>query len=745
MVMHVPALIQDLALILCTAAITTLLFKWLKQPVVLGYIIAGLLVGPNFKLLPTVGDLDGIRIWAEIGVIFLLFGLGLEFSFKKLVSIGGHAAITGIFEISCMMGAGYLAGTVLGWPVMDCIFLGGITAISSTTIIIRAFDELKVRNRNFAGSVLGILVIEDLVAVLLLVLLSTIAVQNEVAGFELLFSFIKLLFFLCLWFLSGIFILPGLMKAGKKLMSDENVLILSLALCFVMVVLATKVGFSAALGAFIMGSILAETTQAERIDRLISSVKNLFGAVFFVSVGMLIDPFLLVDYVVPVVVITAIVIFGKTLFVTLGSLLAGRPLRQSIQSGMSLAQIGEFSFIIATLGLSLNVTSSYLYPIAVGVSVITTFTTPYLIKAADPFSLWVEKSLPLKWQGNLSRYSTGTQTIQAESDWKIVLRAYLILIITNSVIIIAFILLAGKYLPDFIAEKIEDSRWARIIATLITLAAMAPFIWGLTIKKIHKSAYTSLWLHKKYNRGPLVVMEVFRNVLAVVYLYFLLIQLFEPAVALLVSLLVLLIVIVIFSKRLQSFYSRLEKRFIDNLNVRNVIEGTDEKNNISPWDAHLAFFVINPNAAFVGIRLDQLAWREKYGINIASIERGHRMIDIPQRGEMLFPYDRIAVIGTDEQLQTFRYIIEPISEIKELVPVRSEVSLHRLIVDNHTKLRGKTIRNSGIREKTGGLVVGIERNGARILNPESHLELEWDDLIFIVGDWKRIRQLKQES
>ncbi len=742
--MHVPRLIEDLALILCSAAITTLLFKWLKQPVVLGYIIAGLLVGPNFSLFPSIGDLQGIRIWAEIGVIFLLFSLGLEFSFKKMVNIGGNAAITGIFEVACMLGMGYLAGKMLGWPTMDCVFLGGIMAISSTTIIIRAFDELNVRNRKFAGAVLGILVIEDLVAVLLLVLLSTMAVNQEVEGSELLFAFGKLIFFLCLWFLAGIFLLPSLLRAGKKLMSDENVLILSLALCFLMVILATRVGFSAPLGAFIMGSILAETTQAEKIEKLVNSVKNLFGAVFFVSVGMLIDPKLLMNYAGPVVIITLLVIFGKTIFVTLGSLLAGQPLKQAIQSGMSLSQIGEFSFIIATLGLSLHVTSDYLYPIAVGVSVITTFLTPYLINAAEPVYNFVESRLPPKWKRRLVRYSSGAQTIQAESDWKIVLQSYLVVIVSNSVIIIALILLASYYLSGFMASKVANTTVAMIVTTILTLAAMAPFIWALTIKKINKSAYTSLWLDKKYNRGPLVILEIIRNVLAVIYLYFLLDQLFKPGVALVVALVVLIVVLAIFSNRLQHFYSRIESRFLSNLNARNRIEGTDEVNNISPWDAHLVYFVISPNADFIGIPLDRLEWREKYGINIASIERGKKTINVPKRNEMLFPYDKISVIGTDEQLQTFRHIVEPATEVNELLPTDNEVSLHKIIADNHNKLRGRTIRNSGIRENTGGLVVGIERDGRRILNPDSNTEFEWEDVVWIVGDWKRIKQLIRE-
>jgi monovalent cation:H+ antiporter-2, CPA2 family len=741
---HLPKFIEDLAIILCTAAVISLLFKWLKQPVVLGYIIAGVLVGPNFSKFPTISDLEGVRIWADLGVIFLLFSLGLEFSFKKLAQIGGNASVTGIFEVACMLGVGFLAGQLFGWSKMDSIFLGGIISISSTTIIIRAFDELNVRTRRFAGAVLGVLVIEDLVAVILLVILSTIAVRQRVEGEEMVMAVLKLIFFLCLWFLSGIFLLPSLLKAARRFLSDETVLVVSIGLCFLMVVLATKVGFSAALGAFIMGSILAETKQAERIDELVKSVKNLFGAVFFVSVGMLIDLKIAAQYAGPIIGLTVIVIVGKTLFVTIGSLLAGLPLRQSIQSGMSLAQIGEFSFIIATLGLSLGVISSYLYPIAVGVSVITTFTTPYMIRFADKFYAFVEKQLPPKWRASLNRYSSSAQTIQAESDWKIVLRAYLGLIITNSVVIIAMITLAIRYLYPFISSNFQSHLLGNIITTIATLIAISPFIWALTIKKIHSHAYTNLWLDRKYNRGPLVILEVIRNILSVVFLFVLLNKLFTPLASFLVALLVMIIVLVIFKKRMQFFYNRIERRFLKNLNSRNVIEGTDEKSNISPWDAHLAYFVISPDADFVGKPLLELQWREKYGINIASIERGKKIIDVPDRFQMLFPYDKIAVIATDEQLQIFRHVVEGSGDSASVAEEKKEVSLHKIIVDNHNKLRGKTIHDSGIRERTGGLVVGIERDGHRLINPESKMVFEWDDVVWVVGDWRKIRTLMSD-
>jgi CPA2 family monovalent cation:H+ antiporter-2 len=306
------------------------------------------------------------------------------------------------------------------------------------------------------------------------------------------------------------------------------------------------------------------------------------------------------------------------------------------------------------------------------------------------------------------------------------------------------IVLATQFLSPFISANFQSKVVGDIITTIISLAVMSPFIWALTVKKIHKHASTNLWLDKKYNRGPLVILEVFRNILAVVFLYVLLSQLFAPLVTLGVALLVLVVVLVIFKQRMQLFYTRIERRFLINLNARSIIEGTDVKNAISPWDAHLAYFVINPEANFVGVLLNELKWREKYGINIASIERGKKIIDVPTRGEMLFPNDRIAVIGTDEQLQVFRYVIEPVAETLQADTTKDEVSLHKIIVDNHNKLRGKTIRDSGIREITGGLVVGVERDGMRLINPESTLRFEWDDVIWVVGDWRKIKELIRE-
>ena len=364
---HLPDLMKDLALILISAGIFTIIFKWLKQPLVLGYIVAGLLAGPYIDIFPSVIDTESINVWAEIGVVFLLFALGLEFSFKKLVNVGGTAAIAATTEVISMLVIGYCLGMALGWSTMDSIFLGGMLSMSSTTIIIKAFTDLGLRNQKFTGIVFGTLIVEDLVAILMMVLLSTIAATNNFTGEVMFESIIRVIFFLILWFVIGIYFLPAFFKKAKKLMNDETLLIISLGLCLGMVALSVKTGFSAALGAFIMGSILAETIEAEHIEHIIKPVKDLFGAIFFVSVGMLVDPAILVEYAWPVIIITLVTIIGKAIFSSLGVLLSGQALKTSIQSGFSLAQIGEFAFIIASLGVSLQVIGDHIYPIIVAV------------------------------------------------------------------------------------------------------------------------------------------------------------------------------------------------------------------------------------------------------------------------------------------------------------------------------------------------------------------------------------------
>jgi CPA2 family monovalent cation:H+ antiporter-2 len=736
---HLPVLIIDLALILAAAGVTTLLFKKIKQPLVLGYILAGLLVGPHVKFIPTVTDNESIHIWAEIGVIFLLFSLGLEFSFKKLVKVGGSASITAVVEVVFMLLIGFFAGMAMGWSTMDSIFLGGILSVSSTTIIIRAFEELGVKHKKFAGLVFGVLIVEDLVAILLLVLLSTLAVSQQFAGVEMLTSILKLCFFLVLWFIGGIFLIPTLLKNTRKLMNDETMLIVSIALCLIMVLLAVKVGFSPALGAFIMGSILAETTQAERIEHLTKSVKDLFAAIFFVSVGMLIDPSILIDYAVPILIITLATVIGKFLSSGMGALISGQPLKTAVQTGLSLAQIGEFSFIIATLGLTLKVTSDFLYPIAVAVSAITTFTTPYLIKSSEPFYLFLERTLPKKWVAGLQRYSSSTAGITTLSDWKILLRAYSFNTVIHSVILVALVFFGARYIQPFITGHIINGDRGIIASLVLTLVLMAPFIWALSIRRMQRNAYSHLWLNKKYTRGPLVALEVLRIALGTFFVAFLIYQFYDTMIAMIIALVIIVTGLFVFSRKLQSFYDRLENRFLGNLNARQLANAQPE---ILPWDTHLTELVVAPESVMVGKTLVDLAVREKYGINIALIERGKIMIPTPSREERLYPHDKVLIIGSDDQLALVKPLFEGRTDsLDENSFPKKDMTLQKVVINSQSPIYKQSIRDSGIREKSQGLVVGIERQGIRILNPDSNLIFENEDIVWIVGNNKKIPEL----
>ncbi|MFY0254102.1 cation:proton antiporter [Chitinophaga sp. 30R24] len=749
--MHLPKLIIDLALILGAAGIITLLFKRLKQPMVLGYIIAGFLVGPNFRLFPTIADPEGVKTWSEIGVIFLLFSLGLEFSFKKLMRVGGTAAITAFIEIACITVAGYFTGQLMGWGFMDSLFLGGLLASSSTTIIIRAFEELGIKQKPFTKIVFGVLVIEDIVVILMMVLLSTMAVSRQFHGVEMLFTILKLMFFLAVWFLAGIFLLPTFLKKMEKYINGETLLILSIALCFGMVILATKVGFSAELGAFIMGSIIAETTSSEKIEHLIQPVKDLFGAIFFVSVGMLINPHMIAEYKWPVLIVTLLTIIGKFFSTATGALLSGQPLKQSVQIGMSMAQVGEFAFIIATLGLSLGVTSEFLFPVAVGVSAITTFTTPYMIRSAIPLYNWLEKILPQSWLNALKRYTTSSQTLQAESDWRIVLRSYVRVIVLNSVIILAIILLDVYYIGPLIISYILDPLWTRLLCVTIGIVLMSPFIWALVVQKISSGSYKELWLDSKYNRGPLVVVEVVRNVVAVLLVGFLVDQYFTFWQAFLGTAVIMACVLLALRSQLQKFYNRIEHRFLTNLNAREDAEADAaalkkaKDADLLPWDAQVSEVEINPWSTLIDIPLADLQLREKYGINVGAIKRGDVTIYAPTRDEKLFPYDILSAIGTEAQLDEFNRVINNLNMPRHDDGSDENIGLTSILVDEHNGLKGQTIRNSGIREKTKALVVGIARNGEKILNPASETTFQWGDIVWLVGNRKLINEFSRNK
>jgi monovalent cation:H+ antiporter-2, CPA2 family len=730
---HLPHLITDLALILGTAALVTLLFKWIKQPLVLGYIIAGFIVGPYFHLTPTIIDKENIETLAEIGVIFLLFSLGLEFSFKKLVKVGGSATITALIEIIFITVAGYFLGKLMGWSTMDSLFLGGMLASSSTTIILRAFDELGLKTRKFAGVVFGVLIVEDIVVILLMVLLSTMALTREFEGSEMLFTILKLLFFLVLWFLAGIFLLPSFLKRAKKLMSDETLLILSLGLCLGMVVLATAVGFSAELGAFVMGSIIAETTSAEKVEHIIKPVKDLFGAIFFTSVGMMIDPAAMVQYAQPILWITLLTLFGKLISTTIGALVSGLPLKQSIQVGTSMAQIGEFAFIVATLGVSLGVTSPFLFPVAVGASAITTFTTPYLIKSSDILYRWVSRLLPEKVINRLNRYSTETTSVAHKSEWKQFMRVTILNTVMLSIIVLAIILFSSSYVVPWITSN-GNSLPVKIAAVFVILIILSPFLWAIAIRV--SSGFRNVITEPQF-KPWFYMVRILELALVAFFIGFLLHKFFNIYVGVSFTIFILAL-LGIFSKQIQNLYDRLEKRFVTNLNEREIETSKLNRSELAPWDAHIVPIIIPPVSNSIGKTLEQLKWRESIGVNVVMIKRGDYQIPIPGKEQEIFPNDELLVLGTDNQIQRLKVLTR--SQTDETDNEVADVELYHYVVPPQSKLIGKSIRQIGLREKANALVVGIERNHQRILNPESQMNIHANDSLFIVANRKRLHE-----
>lgn len=749
---HLPALIRDLALILISAGVITLLFKWLKQPLVLGYIVAGLLAGPYIRIFPTVVDIANISVWAEIGVVFLLFALGLEFSFKKLVNVGSTAFITAVTEVITMLLAGFFVGQLLGWPVMDSIFLGGMLSMSSTTIIIKAFDDHGLRNQRFTTIVFGTLVVEDLIAILMMVLLSTMAVSQKFEGKELLISIFKVVFFLILWFLIGIFLIPAFLKKVKKLMNSETLLIIALGLCLGMVVLATETGFSAALGAFIMGSILAETVEAEPIEHIIQPVKDLFGAIFFVSVGMLVNPAVLVQYAWPILIITLVTIFGKATFSSFGVLLSGQSLQTSIRSGFSLAQIGEFAFIIAGLGVSLNVLDGYVYPIVVAVSVITTFTTPYFIRLAVPAGQWLYRMLPPKTLAFLDRYSSGRKTVNHDSDWKKLLKAHIGKAVIYSVLLAAILLLSTRVVYPFVQEKFSSvTFWGNLGICLGTLLLMAPFLWALISNKYNSSElFMQLWNDSKYNHGRLVALVLFRTSVAIFFISAVLITYFHLHYGIGGILALAVLALILVFRRSLNQYSKLEAHFLTNLNRReeaalqeNPLQ-TSFSNKLGDKDIHLVSMEVSPYSSVIGKSLAELSLRENYGVNVVEITRNDLRIYIPQGEECLYPQDKVVIVGTEERLKNFCEKIDRREDKNQRNEIPKEVMLHSFTVNENFLFLGKTIAEARIGKRFNSLIVGIERED-RLLSPDKEVIFEKDDLIWIVGERKKIREMLQQE
>lgn len=750
---ELPNLVKDLALILIVAGVVTLLFKKLKQPLVLGYIVAGFLVSPHMPYTMSVVDKADIQTWADIGVIFLLFSLGLDFSFKKILKMGMAPVIAALTIIFSMMITGMLAGHAFGWSRMDCIFLGGMLAMSSTTIIYKAFDDMGLRQQRFAGLVMSVLILEDVLAIVMMVMLSAMAGGTADGGGEMLMlqSVIKIGFFLILWFVVGIFAIPLFLRSTRKLMNDETMVIVALGLCCAMAWVSTTVGFSSAFGAFVMGSILAETIEADKIVRLVEPVKNLFGAIFFVSVGMLVDPKILADYALPIVALVLAILFGQSVFGSLGYLFSGQTLKTSMRCGFSMAQIGEFAFIIASLGLSLGVIGNFLYPVVVAVSVITTFLTPYMIQAADPAYGFLERKLPKRWVRRLSHLGSSMEgTQQEQSLWRVYLRKIAVNTLIYAILTAAVTTLMLTFsLP--LLRKILPHWWANGVCGVLLLALIAPFLRAIIVKNNHSEEFKALWTERRINRLPLTFTVLVRVAIAASFLFYICNYLARFQNAIVITLALIMLTLMVLSRGLKHRSIRLERLFVQNLRSRDIaaqVKGYRRplfEGHLLDRDLHISDFEVPEDSAFCGRPLHDLRLRNRYGVHVSSILRGRQRINIPGGSTVIFPGDRIQAIGDDEQLHAFGEGLR-----RELVPEDAEIEkremkLRQIILRESSPFIGKSLRESGIRDQYNCMVVGVEegQKNLTLINPKR--KFEQGDTLWVVGEQLAIDELTQQA
>ncbi len=751
---EIPYLVKDLALILMVAGIVTIIFKKLKQPLVLGYIVAGFLVSPHMPYTMSVMDETDIKTWADIGVIFTLFSLGLDFSFKKIVRMGASPIIATVVIVFCMMMLGMTVGHGFGWAKMDCIFLGGMLAMSSTTIIYKAFDDMGLRQQKFAGMVMSVLILEDILAIVMMVMLSAIAGGTNPDGEQMIGSVIKIAFFLVLWFIVGIFAIPLFLRSVRKLINNETLLIVSLGLCCGMAVLSTKVGFSSAFGAFVMGSILAETIEAEKIIKLVEPVKNLFGAIFFVSVGMLVDPKILVEYALPILALVVTILVGQAALGTFGFMLGGESLKSAMRCGFSMAQIGEFSFIIASLGLSLGVISEFLYPVVVAVSVITTFLTPYMIRLATPTYQVMEKHLPDKLINILNHFAMSHPSTTQQSKWKSLLRQMTINTAAYSILSAAVITLMFTFVLPFTRNLFPGWKmhwYANAITGLLTVVTIAPFLRAIVMKKNHSNEWKRLWVESSINRIPLLFTIVVRFMIALAFIFYICNYLTRFTNALMIIIGIAVVGLVIASRWTKKRSIKMERLFIHNLRSRDImaqVNGVKKplyEGHLLDRDIHISEFEVPTNSTWGGKSLKDLHLRQRFGVDMSSIMRGSQRLNIPNGDTVVFPGDKLQVIGNDEQLQKFASALN-----SDLVPEdpeieKREMKLQQLIIGSKSEFCGKSLIESGIRDKYNCMVVGLEEGQENLTKVAPTRVFEKGDILWIVGEESDLQRISEKN
>ena len=750
---ELPELVQDLALILVVAGFVTLLFKKLKQPLVLGYIVAGFLVSPHMSYTMSVVDQGDIQTWADIGVIFLLFSLGLDFSIKKILKMGASPIIAACTIIFSMMVLGIIVGHSFGWKEMDCIFLGGMVAMSSTTIIYKAFSDMGLTQQGFASTVMSVLILEDILAIVMMVMLSTVASGNSPDGVQLLGSIMKIGFFLVLWFVVGLFAIPLFLRSVRKILNSETLLIVSLGFCCLMAVISTQVGFSAAFGAFVMGSILAETVEADKIIRLVDPVKNLFGAIFFVSVGMLVKPQVIVEYAIPILLLVITILVGQALFGTLGYLLGGQTLKNAMRCGFSMAQVGEFAFIIATLGKSLGVISEFLYPVVVAVSVITTFLTPYMIRAAEPCYNILVKHLPKRWVRRLTHIQTNNVGESASTNnlWKVLMKKMIFNTLIYGILsaaVIAIMFSAALPICRNLSIKWTGSHWiGNAVCGFLTILFIAPFLRSIVMKQNHSEAFKALWTDRRINRLPLTATILARVLIALSFIFYICNYLTRFKNALMIALAVGLLILMLLSRWLKKRSITLERLFIQNLQSRDIEAQKQGKkkplfaNHLIDRDIHIANLELPDDSLWAGKTLYSLKLRNRFGVHISSILRGSKHINIPNGGTILFPGDKLQAIGNDEQLTKLSKAMKA-----ELQPTITDIEKHEMKLRSFTISKtspfiGKNLKDSGIRDEYNCMVVGVDEGQKNLTLITPSRCLQAGDVLWVVGEEKDLERI----
>ena len=750
---ELPELVQDLALILVVAGFVTLIFKKLKQPLVLGYIVAGFLVSPHMPYTMSVVDQGDIQTWADIGVIFLLFSLGLDFSIKKILKMGASPIIAACTIIFSMMVLGVIVGHSFGWKEMDCIFLGGMVAMSSTTIIYKAFSDMGLTQQGFASTVMSVLILEDILAIVMMVMLSTVASGNSPDGVQLLGSIMKIGFFLVLWFVVGLFAIPLFLRSVRKILNSETLLIVSLGFCCLMAVISTQVGFSAAFGAFVMGSILAETVEADKIIRLVDPVKNLFGAIFFVSVGMLVKPQVIVDYAIPILLLVITILVGQVLFGTLGYLLGGQTLKNAMRCGFSMAQVGEFAFIIATLGKSLGVISEFLYPVVVAVSVITTFLTPYMIRAAEPCYNVLVKHLPKRWVRRLTHIQTNSAGESASTNnlWKVLMKKMIFNTLIYGILsaaVIAIMFSAALPICRNLSIKWTGSHWiGNAVCGFLTILFIAPFLRSIVMKQNHSEAFKALWTDRRINRLPLTATILARVLIALSFIFYICNYLTRFKNALMIAVAVGLLILMLLSRWLKKRSITLERLFIQNLQSRDIEAQKQGKkkplfaDHLIDRDIHIANLELPDDSLWAGKTLYSLKLRNRFGVHISSILRGSQRINIPNGGTILFPGDKLQAIGDDEQLTKLSKAMKA-----ELQPTITDIEKHEMKLRSFTISKtspfiGKTLKDSGIRDEYNCMVVGVDEGQKNLTLITPSRCLQAGDVLWVVGEEKDLERI----